>query len=298
MYFLHQTSYSLFKGIKRDNEKKEAIGNLNRFITMDMMKKDDAIRAANDKAREVQMKEVKIEHIKDEKSYLQIKNEQIQLSNERTSFMNNASTARIPKSPEPFRHRDISEPRPPISFGNESTSLRSDHPKERPPRKEKPIPPKEKPVPPKEIPIPPNEKPLPPKEKPLPPKDKPLPLREEPIPQKEMSTPPKENPIKVKTTPQKEAIPSPIEMLSSQRKSESPKININGRTMKEEVLRNNEGANMDQILMQIKCLNDEEKRNIFLHLFNEMSFSSKSTLMAEILAQLKPQNQNSTQVRL
>jgi len=197
-------------GIKRDNEKIEALGNINRFITMDKMKKDDATRAANNKVREVQMKDIQIEHIKDDKDYLQVKQEQIKLTNERTNFMNNATTARIPRSPEPFRggrHRDISEPRP---------ASRPD------PRK--------------------SFRPEPPKEKP----------------------------------------PSLNANIQSKNMSNERNIHVsNGKTINNKT---------DNILSQIKALNDEEKRKVFLTLFNEMSFNTKSIVMADILEELKPQS--------
>ena len=47
---------------------------------------------------------------------------------------------------------------------------------------------------------------------------------------------------------------------------------------------------LDNILLQIKALNDEEKRKMFLTLFNEMSFNTKSIVMADILEELKPQS--------
>ena len=101
-------------GIKRDNEKFEALNNINRFITMDKVKRDDATRVENDKAREVQTLELKIEPVAvQDSSYVQVKQEQIKMSSERTLFLTNAEKARIPKSPEPFRgrHRDLSEGR-------------------------------------------------------------------------------------------------------------------------------------------------------------------------------------------
>ena len=199
-------------GIKRDNEKMEALGNINRFITMDKMKKDDATRAANNRAREVQMKEVQVEHIKEDKDYLQVKQDQIKLSNERTNFMNNATTARIPRSPEPFRggrHRDVSEPRP---------ASRPDPPKEKPP------------------------------------------------------------PINIKNQPKVQ-----VQNQSKNKSNERNNIHVSngGQTM------NNK---LDNILLQIKALNDEEKRKMFLTLFNEMSFNTKSIVMADILEELKPQS--------
>ena len=101
-------------GIKREKEKVEALSNINRFITIDKIKRDDSVRVENDKSREVQKMEIKLEPVVVlDTPYVQVKQEQIKISNERTLFVNNAEKARIPKSPEPFRgrQRDLSEGR-------------------------------------------------------------------------------------------------------------------------------------------------------------------------------------------
>ena len=103
-------------GIKREKEKVEALSNINRFITIDKIKRDDAVRVENDKSREVQKLELKLEPVPlPDTPYVQVKQEQIKISNERTLFVNNAEKARIPKSPEPFRgrQRELSEGRKP-----------------------------------------------------------------------------------------------------------------------------------------------------------------------------------------
>ena len=101
-------------GIKREKEKVEALSNINRFITIDKIKREDSVRVENDKSREVQKLEIKVEPVVvQDPPYVQVKQEQIKISNERTLFVNNAEKARIPKSPEPFRgrQRDLSEGR-------------------------------------------------------------------------------------------------------------------------------------------------------------------------------------------
>ena len=101
-------------GIKREKEKVEALSNINRFITIDKIKRDDSVRVEADKSREVQKLEIKLEPVAAQDTpYVQVKQEQIKISNERTLFINNAEKARIPKSPEPFRgrQRDLSEGR-------------------------------------------------------------------------------------------------------------------------------------------------------------------------------------------
>jgi len=94
-------------GIKRENEVKEALGNINRFIMIDKVKKDDAARVSRSRTRpqkiEVEIGEAKC------KPYNLIKEEQIKLSQERTNFQSK-STNRIPNSPKPFR-RGLSETR-------------------------------------------------------------------------------------------------------------------------------------------------------------------------------------------
>jgi len=92
-------------GIKRDNEVKEALGNINRFFTIDNIKKDDAVRMSRSRSRQ---ENVIIDDV-DNKPYNQIKEEQIQLSRQREQFQN-LSANRIPNSPKPFR-RGVSETR-------------------------------------------------------------------------------------------------------------------------------------------------------------------------------------------
>ena len=205
-------------GVKRDNEKREALGNINRFITMDKMKQEDGQRAAADKQRRVG--EVRVEHrapppehIEDDKSYDQVKREQIKISSERTTFLSNAPIARIPKSPEPFRgkHRDLSEPRPPPPHSQPQAQ----------PRQPRQDPPKKKPPP-----------------------------------------------------------PPPTIRLNDHDHDPPPTANERKPSA------NNQNK-LDNILAQIKFLDDEEKQKIFLALFHEMSFSAKSSLMAEILSELK-----------
>ena len=92
-------------GIKRDNEVKEALGNINRFFTIKDIKKDDAVRMSRSRSRQ---ENVIIDDV-DNKPYNQIKEEQIQLSRQREQFQN-LSANRIPNSPKPFR-RGVSETR-------------------------------------------------------------------------------------------------------------------------------------------------------------------------------------------
>jgi hypothetical protein len=94
-------------GIKRENEVKEALGNINRFFTIDKVKKDDAERVSRARNRSETIQA----GINDAncKPYNLIKEEQIKISQERSNFQSR-STNRIPNSPKPFR-RGISETR-------------------------------------------------------------------------------------------------------------------------------------------------------------------------------------------
>ena len=181
-------------GIKRDNEKVEALGNINRFITMDKMKQGDARRLADNKQREMDKLEVQTT-VPVDSSYDQIKQEQIKLSNERKTFMNNASNARIPKSPEPFRGKS------PAQNSDAGSQVSTQH----------------------------NVS--------------------------SHSTEKNNKPADVKHESRKECV-----KLSK----------------------------YESLIVQINTLNDDDKRNLFLSLFNEMSFSAKSRLMTDILNELKP----------
>jgi len=94
-------------GIKRGNEVKEALGNINRFIMMDKVKKDDAVRISRSRTLPEKI-DVEIADAKCQ-PYNLIKEEQMKISQERTKFQNR-STNRIPNSPKPFR-RGVSETR-------------------------------------------------------------------------------------------------------------------------------------------------------------------------------------------
>ena len=94
-------------GIKGENKVKEALGNINRFFTIDKVKKDDAERVSRTRNRPEKI-EVRINDANC-KPYNLIKEEQIKISQERSNFLSR-STNRIPNSPKPFR-RGVSETR-------------------------------------------------------------------------------------------------------------------------------------------------------------------------------------------
>ena len=162
---------------------------------MDKMKQGDARRLADNKQREMDKLEVQTAVLPVDSSYDQIKQEQIKLSNERKNFMNNASNARIPKSPEPFRGK------PPVQKADPGSEDSTQH--------------------------------------------------------------------KV-SSHSTEKNNKPAEVKHESRR-ESVKL-----------------SKYESLIVQITTLNDDEKRNMFLSLFNEMSFSAKSRLMTDILNELKP----------
>merc|ERR1712062_382569 len=94
-------------GIKRGNEVKEALGNINRFIMIDKVKKDDAARVSRSRTLP---EKINVE-IADAKCqpYNLIKEQQIKISQERTNFQSKSAN-RIPNSPKPFQ-RGVSESR-------------------------------------------------------------------------------------------------------------------------------------------------------------------------------------------
>ena len=86
-------------GINRNNEVREALGNINRFFTVDKVQRDDALRVTNSAHRKVS---APTPLVVDTKPYNQIKEDQIKVSMERTNFQNNSKN-RIPKPPQPFK---------------------------------------------------------------------------------------------------------------------------------------------------------------------------------------------------
>jgi len=90
-------------GIHRDNEKKEAVGNINRMFSMVKIKKDDAARVNSAKKRTSETEEKSKSSFEESRSYQQLKEEQIQKSQQRANFLGASEQIRIPKSPRPFR---------------------------------------------------------------------------------------------------------------------------------------------------------------------------------------------------
>ena len=90
-------------GIHRDNEKKEAVGNINRMFSMVKIKKDDASRVNSAKKRTSETEEKSNRSFEESRSYQQLKEEQIQKSQQRANFLGASEQIRIPKSPRPFR---------------------------------------------------------------------------------------------------------------------------------------------------------------------------------------------------
>ena len=95
-------------GINRNNEVREALGNINRFFTVDKVQRDDALRVTNSEHRKVS---APTPLVVDTKPYNQIKEDHIKVSMERTNFQNNSKN-RIPKPPQPFKEYkpELTEP--------------------------------------------------------------------------------------------------------------------------------------------------------------------------------------------
>jgi len=92
---------------RRENEIKEAVGNIHRFVTIDKIRKEDTER--NSRSRFRQGKAMVDIQDSNSKSYNSIKAEQIQISQGRSDFQNKTAN-RIPNSPKPYR-RGVSETR-------------------------------------------------------------------------------------------------------------------------------------------------------------------------------------------
>ena len=95
-------------GIKRDNEVTEARSNINRFITIDQVKKKDAARIlrSQSQTRPFQSEDLQITT---SRPYNLVKEEQIKLAQDRATFQNRSNNFAT-KSPRPFR-RGLSESR-------------------------------------------------------------------------------------------------------------------------------------------------------------------------------------------
>jgi len=89
-------------GVSRDNEVVEARNNINRFITVDKVKKKEAGRVVRSQSQSrVESPAVR--------PYRQVKEDQIKISQDRANFHNRAVNL-VAKSPQPFR-RGLSESR-------------------------------------------------------------------------------------------------------------------------------------------------------------------------------------------
>ena len=93
-------------GIKRDNEVSEARNNINRFITIDKVRKKDGVRLQRSQSQT--RPQDNQNHLQQSRSYNLVKEEQIRLSQERSNFQNRNNF--VAKSPQPFR-RGLSESR-------------------------------------------------------------------------------------------------------------------------------------------------------------------------------------------
>jgi len=87
-------------GMVRDNEKKEAVGNINRLITVAMTKKEEGEIPAQEKTKKWSVQPNGC--YEESRNYNTIKEEQIEISQQRANFLGGSEMIRIPKSPRPF----------------------------------------------------------------------------------------------------------------------------------------------------------------------------------------------------
>ena len=88
-------------GGRRENEKKEAVGNINRMFSFANMRKDDVVRKGFCKSPATEQKSGT--SFEENHAYRRLKAEEIQKSKKRANFLGGSEQIRIPKSPRPFR---------------------------------------------------------------------------------------------------------------------------------------------------------------------------------------------------
>ena len=86
----------------RENERKEAVSNINRMFSMVKIRKADAVQIANPRSPETAEQESR-SSFEENQMYQKLKAEEILKSKQRACFMGGSEQNRIPKSPRPFR---------------------------------------------------------------------------------------------------------------------------------------------------------------------------------------------------
>ena len=88
-------------GGRREKEKKEAVGNINRMFSFANMRKDDVVRKGFCKSPGTEQESGT--SFEESHAYRRLKAEEIQKSKKRANFLGGSEQIRIPKSPRPFR---------------------------------------------------------------------------------------------------------------------------------------------------------------------------------------------------
>ena len=86
----------------RENERKEAVSNINRMFSMVKIRKADPVQIANPRSPETAEQESR-SSFEENQMYQKLKAEEILKSKQRACFMGGSEQNRIPKSPRPFR---------------------------------------------------------------------------------------------------------------------------------------------------------------------------------------------------
>ena len=86
-------------GCVRENERKEAVGNINRMFSKVKIRKDNVAHIVTPKSSEVKAKSI----FEESGMYQKLKEEEMVKSQQRASFLGGSEQIRIPKSPRPFK---------------------------------------------------------------------------------------------------------------------------------------------------------------------------------------------------
>ena len=88
-------------GSQRENERKEAVGNINRMFSMVKIRKEDPVQIANPRSPDREQEPGS--SFEESRVYQKLKEEEILKSKQRACFLGGSEQIRIPKSPKPFR---------------------------------------------------------------------------------------------------------------------------------------------------------------------------------------------------
>merc|ERR1719458_630964 len=96
-----QVLSSAGSGSQRENERKEAVGNINRMFSMVKIRKEDPVQIANPRSPDREQEPGS--SFEESRVYQKLKEEEILKSKQRACFLGGSEQIRIPKSPKPFR---------------------------------------------------------------------------------------------------------------------------------------------------------------------------------------------------